>query len=39
VWLRVGNCTTTEIEQLLRKHAPVIAQFIAGLEGVILELG
>ena len=27
VWIRVGNCTTDEIEQLLRKHSPTVHTF------------
>lgn len=39
IWLRVGNCTTTEVEQLIRTHAPLITQFIADPTSAILELG
>jgi len=27
IWLRIGNCTTNEIENLIRKHATVIQEF------------
>ena len=27
VWIRIGNCTTDEIEQLLRKHSATIHTF------------
>ncbi|MBN2580772.1 MAG: DUF5615 family PIN-like protein [Pirellulales bacterium] len=38
VWLRLGNCTTTEIEDALRKNADLIQQFIADSESGVLEL-
>jgi predicted nuclease of predicted toxin-antitoxin system len=27
IWLRIGNCTTQQIEQVLRLHHPVIVDF------------
>jgi predicted nuclease of predicted toxin-antitoxin system len=29
IWLRVGNCTTATIIDLLRKHSAIICEFIA----------
>ena len=29
VWVRLGNCSTTEVEQLLRKHFKAIEAFVA----------
>ena len=29
VWVRLGNCSTSEVEELLRKHFSVIESFIA----------
>jgi predicted nuclease of predicted toxin-antitoxin system len=39
VWLRIGNCTTTAIEQLLRRHAEDIRRFVAQAQETFLELG
>lgn len=39
VWLRLGNCTTQDIVDLLRKHAEDIRQFAAQDEAAFLELG
>lgn len=37
VWMRIGNCTTTEIESLLRRHAATIGDFLhAGSDGTIV---
>ena len=38
IWLRLGNCSTATVEQLLRRNVPVIAEFIADTERVVLEL-
>ena len=27
IWIRIGNCTTSEIEQLLRKHSATVHTF------------
>jgi predicted nuclease of predicted toxin-antitoxin system len=27
IWIRIGNCTTDEIEQLLRKHSTTVHTF------------
>ena len=39
VWLRLGNCTTQDIVNLLRKHAADVRQFAAQDEVSVLELG
>jgi len=38
IWVRIGNCTTTEVEQLLRRHAATINQFLAHATERILEI-
>jgi predicted nuclease of predicted toxin-antitoxin system len=38
VWLRVGNCPTSRIETLLRRHAPDVEAFARG-DGAFLALG
>jgi len=39
IWLRVANCTTSEIEKLLRAAVPVIRRFISEEEESCLVLG
>ena len=39
VWLRLGNCSTVAISQLLRAHADDIRQFEAQSDATVLELG
>ncbi len=39
IWLRLGNCTTDEIERLLRKHEHDVTQFAEHAEATFLELG
>ena len=39
IWLRAGNCTSAEIESLLRAAVPVIARFIQEDEESCLVLG
>ena len=39
VWLRVGNCATTDIARLLRERAEDIRRFEAQGEETFLELG
>ena len=39
VWLRVGNCATEDIAQLLRSRAEDIRRFEAQSEETFLELG
>ena len=38
VWLRVGNCTTTSIAEVLRSHVDAIARFEASSEEALLVL-
>ena len=39
VWLRVGNCATTEVVRLLTAHAEDIRRFEARSDATELELG
>ncbi len=39
VWIRLGNCTTDDIEQLLRRHHDDIIRFSEQHEATVLELG
>lgn len=39
LWLRVGNCATAAIVQLLTAHADDIRQFEAQSDATVLELG
>ena len=39
VWLRLGNCTTDDIVQLLRRHDEDIIRFDEQNEATVLELG
>lgn len=39
VWVRLGNCTTDAIAQLLRRHHGDIIRFSAQDEATVLELG
>jgi predicted nuclease of predicted toxin-antitoxin system len=38
VWLRIGNCSTSAVEQTLRKYAQAIRELLADEERIILEL-
>ena len=38
VWLRLGNCSTGAVEQLLRRNFSMIVEFVADPERVVLEL-
>lgn len=38
IWLRVGNCTTMAVEQLLRSQQTVIREFIEDSSAGLLEL-
>jgi predicted nuclease of predicted toxin-antitoxin system len=38
VWMRVGNCSTIQIEAILRKHVPDIQKLIASPEADFLLL-
>jgi predicted nuclease of predicted toxin-antitoxin system len=39
VWIRLGNCTTDDIEQLLRRHHEDVTRFDKQSEATVLELG
>jgi predicted nuclease of predicted toxin-antitoxin system len=39
VWLRVGNCATDDVEQLVRKHWPRLLVFVDDPVAALLELG
>jgi predicted nuclease of predicted toxin-antitoxin system len=38
VWIRIGNCTTTEVERILRGHARAIHHFLAHPTDRLLEI-
>ncbi len=38
VWIRLGNCTTADIGQLLRRHHDDIVRFSQQNEATVLEL-
>lgn len=39
VWLRIGNCTTADIAQALRRHHTDLLNFDANEEGAFLIVG
>ena len=39
VWVRLGNCTTGEIEEALRRHHSELVDFDAQDEGAFLVIG
>ncbi len=39
IWIRLGNCRTDDIAQLLRRHSEDIARFDEQDEATVLELG
>lgn len=39
VWIRIGNCSTSDIERLLRRHAAALGAFERDAEAAFLELG
>ena len=39
VWLRLGNCSTQDIEKCLRSHFPDLAAFKANQQAAFLSLG
>ena len=39
VWIRLGNCTTSDIEHLLRRSQADLAQFDADETGAFLIVG
>jgi predicted nuclease of predicted toxin-antitoxin system len=38
VWLQVGNCSTSEVETLLRSHSAPIQAFMADAESLVLGI-
>ena len=38
LWIRVGNCTTDEVERLLRKHSATVHTFEADSSQAMLVL-
>jgi predicted nuclease of predicted toxin-antitoxin system len=38
IWLRLGNCTTSDVERTLRAAQPTITEFIADPSAGVLEL-
>jgi len=38
IWIRIGNCSTTEVENLLRHHAHAIEQFLVDASERVLEI-
>jgi predicted nuclease of predicted toxin-antitoxin system len=38
IWVRLGNCTTTAIEELLREHVVTVEQFEADATATFLVL-
>jgi predicted nuclease of predicted toxin-antitoxin system len=38
VWIQLGNCTTEDVAQLLRRHRDVIMRFAEQQEATVLEL-
>jgi predicted nuclease of predicted toxin-antitoxin system len=38
VWLRLGNCSSAAVEQLLRRNVTVITEFVSDPDRVVLEL-
>jgi predicted nuclease of predicted toxin-antitoxin system len=38
VWLRIGNCSSTAVERLLRANVGAVAELLADPERVVLEL-
>lgn len=38
VWLRLGNCSTTTIERILRRHAASLSEFGADPEAAVLTI-
>ncbi len=38
VWIRLGNCTTREVEEILRRNAARNVEVAGDAEGGILEL-
>lgn len=38
IWVRIGNCTTAQVEQLIRQQYQAIEQFEADKQAGVLEL-
>ncbi len=38
IWLRLGNCSTTDIEHVLRQQEPVVASFFEDATASLLTL-
>jgi predicted nuclease of predicted toxin-antitoxin system len=38
IWLRLGNCTTDQIERTLRREQSTIVEFVADPTAGVLEL-
>ena len=38
IWVRIGNCTTTEVETVLRRHTRAIEHFLAHASDHVLEI-
>ena len=38
VWIRRGNCSTADIERILRRHHPAIAAFTQDLNSAVIIL-
>jgi predicted nuclease of predicted toxin-antitoxin system len=38
VWIRLGNCTTADVEQVIRKNFTIIKTFAEDVEGAFLIL-
>jgi predicted nuclease of predicted toxin-antitoxin system len=39
IWIRLGNCTTNDVAQLIRRHHEAIAAFAKHEEATFLALG
>jgi predicted nuclease of predicted toxin-antitoxin system len=38
IWIRVGNCTTADIERIIRQNHPMMMQFSTDPSSAILEI-
>jgi predicted nuclease of predicted toxin-antitoxin system len=39
VWLRCGNCSTADLERIIREHTDEIAAFLQDTTGALLVIG
>jgi predicted nuclease of predicted toxin-antitoxin system len=39
IWIRTGNCTTTELRDLIVRHYPALLKFGSEQYGAFLEIG